>query len=156
MTPTELKAFFIGIQSSEKPASFATAVLALKDSPDPVSDSETQLKSLWDSIAAGLKVERKKLMDVGNLPLPEKLAAQSGILDQFLFGFALGGLDFDDMKNAEASDLLIELEDHLMLLDEWVAEGESGEAEAGWQEAGDKYMRELQEIWAELQEALTP
>ena len=59
------------------------------------------------------------------------------------------------MENEEVSLLLTEMEDHLLLLDEWIAEGEEGTPSDTWEADGKKYKTEFLEIWKELEEELT-
>ena len=155
MNTLQARAFFTGVLSGKKPLKFENALKELiKDDEEAAEMGEKVLKEIWTKCEAGLKKERKEMLKVTAKDLLGQVTELTAIGDYFLTGLTVAGTDFENMPNEDASDLLTEMEDHLLLLDEWVAEGEDGEKTAEWKKDGEKYKGEFLEIWKELEEAL--
>jgi hypothetical protein len=163
MNPREVEAFLVGCLSAEKPMKFDRAIKELFleetkvtvqfNSPDARVEIEKDVKQLWDELSKGLAKRRKNLLNVDGSNLKDEVIALGRLGDFFLMGMTLAGTSIDDQDD-EAGDLLDEMEDHLLLLDEWVAEGEDRLDQPTWTEEGQKYKRELAELWGELCELL--
>lgn len=155
MNSPQARAFFVGVLSGKKPLKFEAALKELlKDDEAAEEIGEKALKDIWSKCEAALKAERKAMLKVTAKTLPEQITELSAVGDYFLTGMTVAGTDFEDMPNEEAADLLTEMEDHLLLLDEWSAEGEEGDPADDWKANGEKYKREFLEIWKELEEVL--
>jgi hypothetical protein len=164
MGPKDIEAFFIGTLSADDPMKFPKAVreLMLEDTQNPVKCSSPEarekldkaLAALWKELEKGLEKRRQNLLKNPGGSLKEQAVTLGNLGDFFLMGMTLAGLSVDDQDD-ELGDLLDEMEDHLLLMDEWVADGESRSDKAVWEEEGTKYIRELGELWDELQEAFT-
>jgi uncharacterized protein YgfB (UPF0149 family) len=163
MNPREVEAFFIGALSAEKPMNFEKALkeLFLEDTkvtisfnhPDSKEKISKSLSVLWTELTSELKKRRKNLLIIDGENLKDEVVQLGRLGDFFLMGLTLAGTDIDDQDD-EAGDLLDEMEDHLLLLDEWVADEESRLDKNVWNEEGQKYRRELAELWSELQAVL--
>lgn len=163
MTAREVEAFFLGGLSALSPMKFPKALseLFLEDTKVPVTfasaDAKAQLgqllASLWKDLEKNLEARREKLLVVDGVDLKSQVTLLGRLGDFFLMGFTLAGESVDD-RDDEAGELLDELEDHLLLFDDWLADGESRLDQETWSEEGQKYRRELAELWGELCEAL--
>ena len=151
MNPNLLTAFFMGVLTSEKPLNFDRAIKELSKTDDV---DATAAKALWAKCEANPSKERQAMLKIKPGKLEEEIAMLSEIGDYFLMGLTVSGTDVEEMKNEELSELLVEMEDHLLLLDEWMAEGEEGKPSAEWADDGKKYKSEFLEIWKELEEEL--
>lgn len=163
MNTREVEAFLLGCLSAEKPMKLDRAIKELFleetkvtvkfDSPDARAEIEKDVKTLWEELSKSLAKRRKNLLVIDGPDLKSEVIALGRIGDFFLMGMTLAGTSIDDQDD-EAGDLLDEMEDHLILLDEWVAEGEDRLDQDKWMEDGQKYKRELAELWGELCELL--
>ncbi len=163
MNAREVEAFFLGGLSAISPMKLPKALseLFLEDTKVPVTfesaDAKKQitdvLSVLWKELEKNLEARREKLLVIDGADLKTEITQLGRLGDFFLMGFTLAGESVDD-RDDEAGELLDELEDHLLLFDEWVADGESRLDQATWTEEGQKYRRELAELWGELCEAL--
>ena len=155
MNTSQARAFFSGVLSGKKPLKFENALKELiKDDEEAEMMGEKVLKEIWAKCEAGLKKERKDMLKVTAKGLVAQVTELAAIGDYFLTGLTVAGTDFEKMPNEDASDLLTEMEDHLLLLDEWIAEGEDEGETPEWTKNGEKYKTEYLEIWKELEEAL--
>jgi uncharacterized protein YgfB (UPF0149 family) len=163
MNPREIEAFFLGCLSAEKPMKEERALkeLFLEDtkvtvnfeSPAARAELEKELKTLWKDLSKNLEKRREKLLIIDGKSLKEEIIALGRLGDFFLMGMTLAGTSIEDQDD-EAGDLLDEMEDHLLLFDDWVADEESRLDKDVWIEEGQKYKRELVELWSELCEVL--
>lgn len=155
MNALQARAFFAGVLTGTKPLKFQQALKELvKDDEEAAAIGEAALQDIWSKCEKGLRAERKAMLKITAKDLSGQIAELSAIGDYFLTGLTVAGTDFEDMPNEDASDLLTEMEDHLLLLDEWIAEGEEGDPSATWKQDGEKYKAEFLEIWKELEEAI--
>lgn len=155
MNIQQARAFFVGVLSGTKPLKFEQAIQELlNDDTEAEALGEAALTDLWNKCEKGLKNERQAMLKVSAKGPLEQVKELAAVGDYFLTGLTVAGTDFEEMPNEEASDLLTEMEDHLLLLDEWIAEGEDGEPSAEWKKDGEKYQAEYLEIWKELEEVL--
>lgn len=165
MDADDVEAFCIGALTADEPMPLHRALreIFLDDtqspvkfnSPDARANAEKEIGKLWKDLEKSLAKRRAALMQVKGVDLREEVIALGKRGDFFLMGLTLAGMSVDDTED-EVGDLLDELEDHLLLLDEWVAEGDDNSDHGEWMENGKKYRRELEELWAELQEAIDP
>lgn len=154
MNTIQARAFFVGVLSGKKPLKLQAAIQEItKDDEEAKALGEKTLQDIWNKCEANLKGERQAMLKVIQDALLTEISQLSSIGDYFLTGLTVAGTDFEDMPNEEASDLLTEMEDHLLLLDEWMAEGEE-DPSAEWQANGKKYKQEFLEIWKELEEVI--
>jgi uncharacterized protein YgfB (UPF0149 family) len=163
MNAKEVEAFFLGCLSAEKPMKLERAIkeLFLEDTKvtvqfegaDARAKIEADLKGLWQELEKELKKRRKNLLLLDGASLKEEVQALSRLGDFFLMGITLAGTSIEDLDD-EAGDLLDEMEDHLLLLDDWMAQEEERLDQKEWQEEGQKYKRELIELWGELNDVL--
>lgn len=164
MDAQDVEAFFLGALSADDPMPYKRALKELfledsktpakHDSPESRAKLEAALASLYKDLEKSTEKRRGQLLDVKSGNLAEQVEVMGRRGDFFLMALTLAGADVDEMDD-ERGALLDEMEDHLLLLDEWIAEGSSRSKEPAWTEEGEKYQRELKELWAELQEALT-
>lgn len=151
MNSTLVTAYFVGVLTAERPIGFEEA---LKELTKTEELEDVDAKAVWKKCESNLKKERQGMLKTKGGDLAAEAAYLAEIGDYFLMGMAVSGTDVEDMENEDVSELLVEMEDHLLLLDEWMAEGEDGKPSADWKEDGQKYKREYLEIWQELEEAL--
>jgi uncharacterized protein YgfB (UPF0149 family) len=164
MNAKEVEAFFIGAMTADDPMPLPKALkeLFLEDTKVPVKFNDPankksivdDLTKLWKELEKSLEKRRKSLLNLEMPKLQDELVAVGRLGDFFLMGITLAGMSVDDQDD-EVGELLDEMEDHLLLIDEWVADGESRTDKDVWTEEGKKYRRELNELWEELQDALT-
>ncbi|MFP5459149.1 MAG: hypothetical protein ACLGG7_10475 [Bacteriovoracia bacterium] len=163
MDAREVEAFFIGCLTADDPMPYPKAIkeLFLEETKVPVSFTspdarkllEKDLSALWKELEKGLDKRRKNLLVIDRKDLKEEMVAVGRLGDFFLMGLTLAGMSVDD-EDSEVGELLDEMEDHLLLMDEWVADGVDRLDQDVWLEEGRKYRRELSELWSELQDAL--
>ena len=163
MSARDVEAFCLGALTADDPMPLKKALreLFLDDTQSPVkfqtpdarAAAEKEIGKLWKDVENNLEKKRAALFNVVKTDLKEEIIEVGKLGDNFLMGLTLAGMSVDDQDD-EVGDLLDEMEDHLLLLDEWVADGESRADKDVWLEEGKKYRRELSELWQELQEAL--
>ncbi len=144
MNQIETKALFLGVLSAQKPLPF-------RDVCHEVEGEEAELKPLWDNLREDVPGNRKKLFAMENMPLVERVMHFSRLGDLFLSGLILSGTDIEDLDNEDAADLLDEMEDHVLLMDDWLAQQDEVTDHEAWTKDGEKYCREFLELWSELQ-----
>lgn len=144
ITIPQIKAFFLGVNSAEKPLPFPKALDELLDeSVELKGELEAPLKELWDEITKNLKTELGNLLPVDEELLPF-LEASILRLDYFLTGMSLSGTSADSTKNEELAEFIEELEDAIETIDEILSEKKFAQDEA-------EDMREfLLGAWAEF------
>lgn len=164
MDARDVEAFCIGALTADDPMPLHKAFkeLFLDDTQSPVKFNkpdaraaiEKEVTKIWKDLEKNLEKRRSALLNVKSADLVDELVQVGKLGDFFLMGLTLAGMSVDDQDD-EVGDLLDEMEDHLLLIDEWVADGESRDDKDVWMEEGKKYRRELDELWTELQEALS-
>ncbi|MBY0518527.1 MAG: hypothetical protein K2P81_16565 [Bacteriovoracaceae bacterium] len=163
MSERSIQAFCIGAMTADDPMPFHKALreLFMEDSQTPVKFEtpaaraavEKEIQATWKDIEKNLKKRRAQLLDVKGPTLKEEIEEVGRLGDFFLMGLTLAGVSVDDQDD-QVGALLDEMEDHLLLLDEWVADEGTRKDKDVWMEEGQKYRRELSELWGDLQESL--
>ncbi len=163
MEAKDVEAFCIGALTADDPMPYPKAIkeLFLDDSQSPVKFNspdaratlEKEIQKLWKDLEKNISKRRANLLDVKGKDLKDEIIQLGKLGDFFLMGLTLAGMSADDPDD-DIGSLLDEMEDHLILLDEWVADGETRKDTGVWLEEGEKYRRELGELWSDLQEAI--
>lgn len=141
LTEEQVKAFFLGILTAEKPLPFNKAVDELLVEADDVRGSlEPELKKLWDSLSGNKKAELKKLLPAdGELIQYMELAKEQ--LDYFLTAMSLAGTNIETCKDKQMTEHLEELEDIVEDLDEYLTDDQVTEDD------GEEFKEYLVEAW---------
>lgn len=144
MTEAQVKAFFLGVLSAEKPLPFPKAVdELLVETENARGDLEPELKKLWDSLSANKKVELQKLFpDESDVNEFMELAKEQ--LDYFLTAMSLSGTTTESCKNKKMGELLEELEDIVEDMDEYLTDDQVTP------EDGEEFKEYLFETWNEF------
>src|SRR5687768_11764024 len=104
MTLPQVKAFFLGIQSAEKPLPFNQAMEELlSDVEVPSSELEPELKKLWDELQKNKSKELGSLFPKQN-DVNEFLNVARDQLDYYLSALSLSGTSSDKCKDEELAD----------------------------------------------------
>lgn len=142
----QIRAFFLGAQTGDKPLSLAkTMDELLADVPEVKKSLEPALKKVWDEISAQKKAQLTGLFQ-GARNLSHFLTLAQERLDFFLTGLSLAGF----MKDKACVEVLEELENVVMDLDDYLAEGSNDE------EAGEEIKDQLLGAWEEFMEVAGP
>jgi hypothetical protein len=143
MTVAHIKAFFLGVQTAEKPLHFAKAVEEMMaETPEAIKELEPELKKLWDELAQNKPAELQKIFPASS-DLKEFLTNAKDQLDFYLTALSLSGTNTETCKNEDMAELIDELEDTVMDLDEYLSETNPDEAE------GEEIKDLLLEVWQE-------
>lgn len=130
MNLSQIKAFFLGVLSAEKPLPFHKAMEELlSESPEARKSLESELKLLWDDLLKNKSAELQKFFPEAS-DTKEFLDQAKDQLDFFLTAMSLSGTHTESVKNEDLADLIDELEDTVMDLDEYLAEGDVDDAES--------------------------
>lgn len=122
ITVPQIKAFFLGVNSADKPLPFSKSLDELLDESIHLKDElEGPLKELWDEITKNYKQEMGNL-----LPVDEELAPflEASILrlDYFLTGMGLAGTSSESAQDPAVAEFIEELEDAIETIDEILSE----------------------------------
>lgn len=122
ITIPQIKAFFLGVNSADKPLPFPKALDELLDESVHLKDElEGPLKELWDEIIKNYKTEMGNL-----LPVDEELSLflEAAILrlDYFLTGMGLAGTSSENAKDPAVAEFIEEIEDAIETIDEILSE----------------------------------
>lgn len=128
-TVDQIKAFFLGVQSAEKPLPFKLALEELLSAtPEAIPQLQDELKLLWDNIAKNKTQEYAQFFS-SESSTQSFLAHAKDQLDYFLTALSLSGTNVESCDDEDLADLIDELEDTVMELDDYLA-GPANEAEA--------------------------
>lgn len=122
VTADQIKAFFLGIHSAERPLPFSKALAEiLADTPEHEGILSPELKVLWSRIEAD---EKKELADMfpQNSDLKSFLETALSHLDYFLTGMSLSGTSSDSCKDEELLEFVEVIEEFTEDLDEYLSE----------------------------------
>ena len=144
-TVDQIKAFFLGIQSADKPLPYKLALEELfSATPEVIPQLQDELKILWDSIAKNKPFEYQNLFPVA-ASAQQFLAHARDQLDYFLTALSLSGTHAESVENEDLADLIDELEDTVIELDDYLAgppdEPEALELKEALEETWQDYVR---------------
>lgn len=121
MTVPQVKAFFLGILTAQKPMPFHKALEELLSATPEAKDVlEKELKTQWDELVKNHPAELQKMFPE-NKDVLEYLKVAKDQLDYFLTAMSLSGTSADT-DDEDLADLIDELEDTVMEMDEYVVE----------------------------------
>ncbi len=144
-TVDQIKAFFLGVQSAEKPLPFKLALEELLSAtPEVLPQLQDELKILWDNIAKNRPYEYQNMFGQVS-STQEYLAHARDQLDYFLTALSLSGTHAESVENEDLADLIDELEDTVMELDDYLAgppdEPDALELKVALEETWQDYVR---------------
>jgi hypothetical protein len=120
---SQLKAFFLGTLSADRPMNFDKAITELVE--DEMSgELKIEMKTLWESLASKRTDELKKLF---TKELDQETTKDQ--MDFFLTALSLSGTNSETTKDADVAEILEELEDLVMEMDEAIIEGDQSQVE---------------------------
>jgi hypothetical protein len=129
MTLPQVKAFFLGAMSAQKPMTFPKALEELlSPAPEEKAKLEGELKVLWEELSKNRPAELQKLFPEEKDTLTFLTLAKDQI-DYFLTAMSLAGTSYDTVQNEEIAGILDEMEDNVMDLDEYVTQENPDKAE---------------------------
>jgi len=146
MTPSQVKAFFLGALTAERPLPFSKAMEEmLSETPEAHKVLEQDLKILWDDLQKNKVIELKKIFS-DESKLEEFLTQAKDQLDFYLTALSLSGTNIENCKNEAWADLIDELEDFVMELDDYLSEthpdqGKGEELKENLLETWDQYVK---------------
>jgi hypothetical protein len=121
MTVEQIKAFFLGILTAERPLPFPKAIAEmLSETPEAEKVLSTELKVMWDAVQQNKSSELKGIF-TENSNLKDFLTMAKDQLDFYLTALSLSGTNTESCKNEDRADLIDELEDTVMDLDEYLS-----------------------------------
>lgn len=144
ITELQVKAFFLGAQSAERPLPFNLAMDELiVDDPEAHDLLEAEFKKLWDELAANYKVELSALFpEIEDLRTFMDVAR--GQLDYFLMALSLAGTTSETCKDQDLAELIDELEDTVEDLDDYLADEDASDKD------GEDFKGFLVDTWADF------
>jgi hypothetical protein len=144
MTEAQVKAFFLGVLSAERPMPFAKAMSELlSEAESAQKELESELKKTWDSLSANLKPELEKMFpQESNIHTFMEISKDQ--LDYFLTAMSLSGTNTESCKNEALSELIDELEDTVEDMDEFLTD------EDATKEDGEEFKEFLLGTWADF------
>jgi hypothetical protein len=141
MSLAQVKAFFLGVMSAERPLPFAKAAEEMMaESPEATKQLGPELKKLWDELILNKPAELQKMFPE-SANLNEFLLTAKDQLDFYLTALSLSGTNTETCKNEDVAELIDELEDTVMDLDEYLSESDPDVAE------GEELKELLLEAW---------
>lgn len=135
LTYPQVKAFFLGILSADRPMSFDKAYDELLEGE--AQDLKPEFKKFWDELQSKRGQELKALFSQGL-----DLGTIKEQLDYFLTSLSLSGTNAETVKDEDLAEILEELEDLVMDLDDVMAEGTP--------EEGEEIKEVLMEVWKDF------
>lgn len=131
MTLPQVKAFFLGVLSADKPMPYNKAVdELLSEITEGREPLEVELKKLWDVLQKNRKTELTNMFAVSGSEFATFLETSKEQLDYFLTALSLSGTNTETTDNEDLSELIDELEDTVMELEDYLASDEQTEAES--------------------------
>jgi hypothetical protein len=145
MTELQIRAFFLGVLSAERPLPFSKALEELlSQTPEAKPALEAPLKTLWEELSKDLPTALAALFpEQNNLQSFMEMAKDQ--LDYFLTALSLSGTNTENCKNAQFAELIDELEDTVEDLDDYLTE-------EGDPEDGEDFKEFLLGTWNDLVE----
>jgi len=144
MTVPQVKAFFLGVLSAEKPMPFDKAVDELLAAfPEDKTSLAPELKILWEELKSKRGQELANMFPK-NKDVKEFLETSKEQLDYFLTAMSLSGTNVETMEDEDLIGLIEELEELVMDLDEWLVD------EKHSLEEGEEMKEFLLETWKEF------
>ncbi len=144
MTAAQVKAFFLGVLTAEKPLPFTKALdELLSENPEDRGTLETQLRAFWDDL------EKNKKKELASL-FPTQIAVNDFIeiardqLDYFLTGLTLSGTNSESCKDEDLAELIDELEDTVADFDDYLSD------EGASKKDGEDFRMLLLETWEDF------
>jgi hypothetical protein len=143
MTVPQVKAFFLGGLTAEKPMIFSKALTEVLEETETAKTLEGDLKEIWDSLSKNMKSEMEKMF-----PEEEELLVYMEVakdqLDFFLTGMSLAGTNAESCKNEAMIEFIEEFESMVEDLDEFLTDDQATE------EDGEEFKGYILEAWAEF------
>lgn len=122
VTADQIKAFFLGVQSAEKPLPYSKALAEiLADTPEYEGELSPELKVMWSEIEKDQKKELGSMFPQ-NADLKPFLETALSHLDYFLTGMSLSGTSSDSCKDEELLEFIEVIEEFTEDLDEYLSE----------------------------------
>lgn len=146
MNIAQVKAFFLGVLSAERPLSFSKALDEILDqTPEAKATLENPFHKIWLELNENYKNEIEKVVLVQNDSL-ENLKDQ---IDFFLTGMSLSGTSLDNCQNDKLLFFLNELEDLVEDLDDYLADTQADNEE------GEELKDYLMDLWKNFSVSLS-
>lgn len=140
ITLSQVKAFFLGIMTADRPMSFEKAMDELfQEAPEEKVSLGGELKKYWEELNSKRKAELEKLISEAN-----DLDDCKDRLDYFLTGLSLSGTTSESVKSEELADLIDELEDMVEDLEDYLSE------DGASAEVGNEMKEFLLDTWADF------
>ena len=144
MTADQVKAFFLGVLTADKPLPFPKAVKELvSETPDEQKILEPELKILWDQLSKNKKKELGSMFP-DNADIHEFLEHTKDQLDYFLTALTLSGTTSESAKDEDFGGMIEELEELILELDEFLADKQVPA------EAGQEIKEIVLSVWSDL------
>jgi hypothetical protein len=144
MTEMQVKAFFLGVLSAEKPLPFPKALDEfLADAPELKPELEAPLKTLWEQLSKNMKGELEKMFPQ-EVDIHTFIELSKDQLDFFLTGMSLSGTNTETCNDEELAEFIEELEDTVEDMDDFLADSEASD------EDGEDFKEFLLDAWKEF------
>jgi uncharacterized protein YgfB (UPF0149 family) len=144
MTLPQIKAFFLGALSAEKPLPYHKAVgELLAEVSEGKEELEQALKKFWEELAANRKKELANMFNIsGNFATFLETSKEQ--LDYFLTALSLSGTNVETSGNEELSEIIDDLEDTVMELEDYLSSDEQSD------EGGEELKEYLLGAWQDF------
>ena len=160
LTVKQVEAFLLGVSQADKPLAIQESIKELFidgfevdsqfESEAVRVEVEKEIYSTWNNISAHSKKFMETIFDSVKSHSKEDVLNIANLVDFFLMGLSLSGTSYDTVENQDMAELLEDLEDWVIDVDEWVAEGEDTDNLEDWKEDGIVLKEEFYETWDKL------
>ena len=148
MTPEQVKAFFLGVLTAERPLPFSKAMEEmLSQTPEAQKELEEEMKALWGELQAKKMISLQKIFG-DESDLHDFLLTAKDQLDFYLTALSLSGTNIESCKDEERADLIDALEDLVMELDDYLSEEKPNPSQ------GEELKEALLETWSDYLEMI--
>jgi uncharacterized protein YgfB (UPF0149 family) len=144
MTPAQVKAFFLGVLSADKPLPYPKALdELLAETLEAKKELEAPFKEVWEELKNNTKANLEKMFpEEGDINQFIEVARDQ--LDFFLTGLSLSGTNTESCEDEEMSEFIEELEATVEDMDDYLADSNASK------EDGEDFKEFLLETWMEF------
>ncbi|HXH74020.1 MAG TPA: hypothetical protein VNJ08_03595 [Bacteriovoracaceae bacterium] len=130
MTLPQVKAFFLGILSAEKPMPYNKAVEELlAEVTEGKEELAVSLKVLFEELSKNKKAELADMFKISG-DFATFLESSKEQLDYFLTALSLSGTNVETLEDEDLSEIIDELEDTVMELEDYLASDKQTDEES--------------------------
>lgn len=131
MTLPQIKAFFLGVLSADKPMPYNKAIdELLSEVEEGREELQKGLRPLWDELEKNRKKELSNMFNISGSEFATFLEASKEQLDYFLTALSLSGTNSENADDEDVAEIIDELEDTVMELEDYLSSDEQTDEES--------------------------